>query len=153
MRMTMLAAGLVLVGITLMAKPSRAGNLSRATGRLLRSSSYIYVATQRKNGELGSFSPIWFVYEDGKIFFSTSPDSWKAKRIAKGSPLTIRVGSVDGPTLIGKAKKVTDPAYIDKMGEVYSRKYWIAWLGFFRPRSERVTQGKTMAYVVEAEEG
>lgn len=143
---------MVLGGSVLMATPIDAGTFSPATQKLLESSSYIYVATERSNGELGSFSPIWFYYDQGKIFFTTSPGSYKAKRIAKGRPLTIHVGTEDGPVLVGKAEKVTDPAYIDKMGKAYNDKYWISWMGFFRPRSDRVTEGKTMAYVVEAEE-
>lgn len=135
-----------------MATQSRAGSVPAATEQLLQSSSYIYVATQRKNGDLGSFSPIWFTYDAGKIFFTTSPDSFKAKRIAKGRPLTIHVGTEDGPVVVGKAEKVTDPAYIDKMGEAYNKKYWMSWIGFFRPRGDRVASGKTMAYVVDVEE-
>jgi hypothetical protein len=30
------------------------------------------------------------------------------------------------------------------MGPVYDGKYWISWLGFFRPRAERVRDGKTV---------
>ena len=135
-----------------MATHTAAGNLPAATEQLLQSSSYIYVATQRKSGELGSFSPIWFTYDQGKIFFTTSPGSFKAKRIAKGRPLTIHVGTEDGPVVVGKAEKVTDPAYVDKMGAAYDKKYWLSWMGFFRPRGDRVTSGKTMAYVVDPEE-
>ncbi len=142
----------LLGGIALMAVPTAAGNFPPATERLLESSSYIYVASERKNGELGSFSPIWFAYDQGKIFFSTSPGSYKAKRIAKGRPLTIRVGTEDGPLLVGKAERVTDPAYIERMGKLYNEKYWISWVGFFRPRADRVTEGKTMAYIVDAEQ-
>jgi hypothetical protein len=47
---------------------------------------------------------------------------------------------------------VTDPALIDRMGRAYNDKYWIAWLGFFRPRSARVSAGKTVAYLVDVEE-
>lgn len=135
-----------------MATQASAGNIPAATEQLLQSSSYIYVATQRSDGELGSFSPIWFTYDQGKIFFTTSPDSFKAKRIARGSPLTIHVGTEDGPVVVGKAVKVTDPAVIDKMGEAYDKKYWLSWVGFFRPRADRVTSGKTMAYAVDPEE-
>jgi len=146
-------AAILLGGMMLMAISStHAGNVAPATEQLLTSSSYIYVATQRPDGELGSFNPIWFNYDQGKIFFTTSPDSFKAKRIAKGSPLTIRVGTEDGPVIVGKAEKVTDPAYVDRMGDAYDKKYWISWLGFFRPRGERVTSGKTMAYVVDVQE-
>ncbi len=148
--MRKLIVALALGGIALMPTASRAGTLSPATEELLQSSSYIYVATQRKDGTLGSFSPIWFMYDKakGQIFFTTSPDSWKAKRIAKGSPVTVRVGTEDGPTLVGPAEKVTDVAYIDQIGKLYDSKYWISWLGFFRPRGERVQEGKTMAYLV-----
>lgn len=135
-----------------MATAPRAGTIPTHVEQLLQSSSYIYVATQRKNGELGSLAPIWFMYDQGKIFFTTSPDSWKARRIAEGSPVTIRVGAEDGPLLVGRAEPVTDAAYIDAMGEKYNDKYWIAWMGFFRPRGERVSTGKTVAYVVDPSE-
>ena len=134
-------------------KWAAAASISPETEAALRSSSLIYVATRRKSGLRSSVAPIWFFYDDGKIFFTTSPTSWKAKRIKRGSPLYIWVGSEDGPFLDGQAELVTDPVYIDKMGTAYSKKYWIAWAGFFRPRSERVTSGKTNAYVVTISEG
>jgi hypothetical protein len=128
--------------------PARAANLPAATEAALRSSDLIYVATRRRNGALSEIKPIWFFYDDGKIFFTTSPDAWKAKRIAAGSPLYIWVGEKDGPFVEGTAERVTDPALVDRMGAAYGRKYWIAWAGFFKPRSDRVTAGKTFAYLV-----
>jgi hypothetical protein len=129
-----------------------AGTVSPTTQQLLQSSSYIYTATQRKDGAVSESVPIWFVWDGEKVFFTTSPGSWKAKRIARGSPLIINVGSKDGPKLMGKATKVTDPGLIDRMGQAYNDKYWIAWMGFFRPRSDRVTSGKTVAYLVDVQE-
>ena len=38
---------------------------------------------------------------------------------------------------------VTDAELVDRMGRSYGEKYWIAWLGFFKPRSTRVTDGTT----------
>lgn len=146
------ALAVVFGGLASMVTVSRAGTVSPATKELLRSSSYIYTATQRKSGELSESVPIWFMYDGDKVFFTTEPDSWKARRIARGSPLIINVGSKDGPKLLGKATKVTDPAVVDRMGQAYSKKYWIAWLGLFRPRSGRVTAGKTAAYLVDVEE-
>ena len=112
----------------------------------------LYVTTERKDGTQSTVSPIWFMYDGDAVYFTTAPGSFKAKRIAKGRPLTIHVGTEDGPVVVGKAEKVTDPAYIDKMGAAYDKKYWISWMGFFRPRGDRVTSGKTMAYVVDPEE-
>lgn len=132
---------------------SRAVKLSAAVEAALRTSDLICVATRRDNGERSAVRPIWFYYDGEKLFFTTSPGSWKAKRIARGSPLYIWVGSESGPFLLGKAEPVTDAALVDRMGEAYAKKYWIAWLGFFKPRSDRVTAGKTKAYLVTLSEG
>jgi general stress protein 26 len=132
--------------------PTRAAaqEIPPATKEALRTSDLIYVATKRKNGQPSAAKPIWFYYEDGdELFFTTTPSSWKAKRIAAGSPLFIHVGKADGPALIGEATKVSDPALVDRMGAAYAEKYWIAWFGLFKPRSARVTEGKTSAYVVK----
>ena len=143
---------LVVLGGLCMVTASRAGTVSPKTKELLQSSSYIYTATQRKSGETSESVPIWFVWDGERIFFTTGPETWKARRIARGSPLFINVGGKDGPKLKGKATKVTDPALIDRMGQAYSDKYWIAWMGLFRPRSDRVTSGKTVAYLVDVTE-
>jgi general stress protein 26 len=144
------ALKVVLAGLTwlLWPAPARAASLPPATEAALRTADLIYVATRRRNGALSSIRPIWFFYEDGRIFFTTSPDSWKAKRLAAGSPLYIWVGSESGPFVQGTAERVTDAVLVDRMGQAYAQKYWIAWLGFFKPRSDRVTAGKTNAYLV-----
>lgn len=126
-----------------------AAPLPPETVAALQKADLIYVATRRKNGALSEISPIWFALtDDGRVFFTTSPDSWKARRIAAGSPVYIWVGSADGPMFEGTAEAVTDPALIDRMGAAYADKYWIAWMGLFKPRSGRVAEGKTRAYVV-----
>lgn len=146
---------MVVTGVGLLLVPVRAlaQRIPAATKSALETSKLIYVATQRKSGERSTIAPVWFVYENDAIWTTTSPDSWKAKRIARGSPLYIWVGSESGPFVVGTAEKITDPAVISHMGELYSDKYWIAALGFFRPRAERVTSGKTIAYKVTLAEG
>jgi hypothetical protein len=141
---------LVLLGIAWIfwPTPARAVELPSTTESALRDSDLLYVATRRRNGALSEIKPIWFYYDGGKIFFSTSPTSWKAKRLDRGSPVYMWVGSESGPFLEGKAERVTDPAFIDRMGDLYAHKYWIAWLGLFKPRSSRVAAGKTAAYLV-----
>lgn len=134
--------------VLLWAMPARAAELPSATAEALRSSDLIYVATRRRNGALSAIKPIWFYYDGDKIFFTTSPDSWKAKRIAAGSPVYIWVGKEGGPFVQGTAEPVTDPALVDRIGEAYAQKYWIAWLGLFKPRGDRVESGKTKAYLV-----
>ena len=133
-------------------RSTRAAALPPATDAALRASDLIYVATRRRDGSLSTIRPIWFFYRgDGTLFFTTSPDAWKAKRIAAGSPLYIWVGTEDGPFVQGHAQPTDDAALIDAMGAAYAKKYWIAWAGFFKPRSDRVADGKTKAYVVTLE--
>ena len=110
----------------------------------LETASYIYVATQRADGSQSKAVPVWFSFDGEAIWFTTGPESHKARRIARGSPLLVWVGKADGPHFVGHAELVRDPAAAARMGPVYDAKYWISWLGFFRPRPERVRAGKTV---------
>jgi general stress protein 26 len=110
----------------------------------LKTASHLYVGTRRADGSQSKVVPVWFMYDGDAIYFTTTPGSHKAKRIAKGSPLLVWVGAADGPHFEGKAELVRDPAVAEKMAPVYNQKYWIAWLGFFRPNAERVRSGKTL---------
>jgi hypothetical protein len=110
----------------------------------LKTSSHLYVGTRRADGSQSKVVPVWFMYDGDAVYFTTAPGSHKAKRIAKGSPLLVWVGAEDGPHFEAKAELVHDPAVAEKMAPVYNQKYWIAWLGFFRPNPDRVRAGKTL---------
>ncbi len=115
----------------------------------LHTAKEIYVSTKRKSGEWGSPAPVWFWYTDEVIYSTASPSSYKAKRILDGrSEVRISIGGRDGPTFTGKAEIFTDAAIVERMGEAYNNKYWLAWLGFARPRVSRVESGKTVAIKV-----
>lgn len=104
----------------------------------------IYVATLRKDGSRSTPVPVWFGLMEGSIWFTTSPDSWKAKRIRRGSPVFVSVDGKRGPFVKMKAEIVLDGNKAEQLGEVYDEKYWIAWLGFFRPSKSRNESGKTI---------
>ncbi|HLK13085.1 MAG TPA: pyridoxamine 5'-phosphate oxidase family protein [Candidatus Binatia bacterium] len=112
--------------------------------RALETSSYLYIATRRADGSRSSVVPVWFSWDGEALTFTTAPGSHKARRIGKGSPLLVWVGSESGPHFEARAELLRDPDLAARMGEAYSRKYWIAWLGFFRPRADRVQAGKTI---------
>ena len=112
----------------------------------LRDDDLIYVSTRRKSGQWSSQAPIWFWFDDGMIYFTCSPDSWKARRLKEGGPVRIRVGTDDGPEIVGEAVRVHDLELVDRLGDAWNEKYWIAWLGFFRPRRERIADGRTFSY-------
>ena len=131
-------AALALAAVT--ASAGFAPNVAEA----LRSQSYIYVATKRHDGSQSKVVPVWFTYDGDAIYFTTSPTSYKVKRIRHGSPLLVWVGSETGPHFEAKAELLTDTALAERMGQAYNKKYWIAWAGFFRPRADRVGSGKTI---------
>ena len=110
----------------------------------LQNASEINVATVRKDGTRSSVVPVWFGWMDDAIWFTTSPTSYKAKRIKHGSPLFVSAVGKDGPFIKTKAEIIRDGAVADRLGEVYKDKYWIAWAGFFRPSASRNESGKTI---------
>ncbi len=110
---------------------------------VLPSAGVLYVATQRKDGSRSSAAPVWFAIMDGAIWIDTGAASHKVKRLQRGSPLFVapRKG---GPFFEVKAEIVRDGTAADRLGELYRRKYWLAWLGLFRPRASRVLAGETV---------
>jgi hypothetical protein len=118
--------------------------LPPAVRAALEAAKYIYVATRRADGTQSKAVPVWFSFDGDANWFTTGPESHKARRIARGSPLLVWVGSADGPHFLGRAELVRDPAVAARMAPLYDAKYWISRLGFFRPRPERVRAGKTV---------
>lgn len=108
----------------------------------LEKNDEIHVATQRKDGTRSTAVPVWFVVIDGVLWSSTSPKSIKARRVKGGSPMFVSVSGEEGPFVPTKAEIVSDPATADRMGKMYADKYWIAWMGFFRPSAEKVKGGE-----------
>ncbi len=102
----------------------------------------IHVATVRKDGSRSEPAPVWFAFIDGAIWFATSPDSHKARRVGKGSPMFVSVDGKKGPFVETRAEIVNDGAMADRLGQIYADKYWIAWLGLFRPSRARLEAGK-----------
>src|SRR6266850_5352625 len=115
-----------------------------AVADALRKAKQIWVATRRADGSASKAVPVWFNVDGDAVYFSTGPGSHKARRIARGSPLLVWVGRADGPHFVGRAELVRDPGVAARMAPAYNAKYWIAWLGFFRPNPERVRAGKTV---------
>ena len=130
--------------VTLLASLATAAGFPPDVAEALRSSQYIYVATRRANGTPSMKAPVWFMFDGEAVYFTSAPGSHKARRIRRGSPVQIWVGDENGPRFDGRAELVTDPAVAERMAPAYNEKYWIAWLGLFRPRPERVRAGKTV---------
>jgi len=139
----LIALGLCMVGVA-----QGADGLSSEVEAALKTENYLYVATRRLNGEWSTSAPVWFMYDGEAVYFTTAPTTHKAHRIHRGSPVRVWVGKKDGPFFEGEARFVKDRAVVERMAEVYTQKYWLAWLGFFRPRPRRVSSGKTLVVKV-----
>jgi len=73
----------------------------------LKGHKYCVLVSYRKSGEPMP-SPVWFGVADGKLYFLTSPDGFKVKRIRNNpevrvAPCTSR-GKPVGPPFVGKAR-------------------------------------------------
>jgi Pyridoxamine 5'-phosphate oxidase len=109
----------------------------------LAKATYIYIATVRKDGNQSTAVPVWFITTaDQQVLIETSPTSWKAKRIKRGSPALIWIGSRTGPAFIGKAEIVADKALQDQVIAQYPKKYLLARIGFARPSRAKLDSGQ-----------
>jgi hypothetical protein len=140
----------IAVGVWVVGVAYGAGGFSDEVKAALQTEKHIYVATRRLNGEWSTSAPVWFMYNGEAVYFTTGPTTHKAHRIHRGSPVRVWVGSKDGPFFEGRAQFIrgNHRALVERMAEVYKEKYWLAWLGFFRPRPRRVHSGKTIVVKV-----
>ena len=118
----------------------------------LAGASYVYIATVRKDGNQSTAARVWFIATpDGRMLIDTNSDSWKAKRIARGSPVIVWIGSATGPAFIGKAEIVADPQVHDQMIEAIPRKYWLARMGLFGPKRAKFDSGQIITIRISPE--
>ncbi len=139
--------GRVLAGMVVLAAAAMGDQVKRFPPEFmskLQDAKQIYVATERKDGTRSTVVPVWFGVIDDAIWFATLPDNHKARRVKRGSPMFVSVAGKDGPFIKTKADIVKDGAVAERLGEIYARKYWIAWLGLFRPSREKVESGKNL---------
>ena len=138
----LVAAASILAAIAAPAAIANAATSPRDTGALAKA-TYIYIATVRKDGNQSKAAPVWFITTaDQQVLIETSPTSWKAKRIKRGSPAMIWIGARTGPAFIGKAEIVTDPKLQDLVIEQYPKKYLLARIGFARPSRAKLDSGQ-----------
>jgi hypothetical protein len=109
----------------------------------LAKSTYIYIATVRKDGNQSKAVPVWFTTtSDNQVLIETGPNSWKARRIKRGSPALVWIGSPTGPAFIGKAEIVQDKTLQDLVIDQYPKKYMLARIGFARPSRAKLDSGQ-----------
>ncbi len=147
-RLALLAIALCVVVLTLAAGGNRSA-CAQASARdleALKHATYIYIGTVRKDGNQSTNTPVWFtVAPNHQVLIETGPNSWKAKRIRRGSPALIWIGAADGPAFIGKAEITSDPAVESRIIEDYPQRYTLARIGYAKPTREKFDSGKIVA--------
>ena len=124
------------------ATPATAATSPRDT-KALAQATYIYISTVRKDGNQSKAVPVWFITTaDNQLLIETSPTSWKARRIKRGSPAMIWIGARTGPAFIGKAEIVTDTELQNQVIAEYPKKYLLARIGFARPSRAKLDSGQ-----------
>jgi hypothetical protein len=105
----------------------------------LETSPLVYVSPLKKNGQESTcHGEVWFAWIDGSAVIITATDRWKAKSIASGldrarlwvgdqGPWKKLVGRNEdfrkAPSVDAKARFVKDPAVLEKLIQVYEKKY------------------------------
>jgi hypothetical protein len=138
----LIATAAILAAIAAPAAIANAATSPRDTEALAKA-TYIYIATVRKDGNQSKAAPVWFITTaDHQVLIETSPTSWKAKRIKRGSPAMIWIGARTGPAFIGKAEIVTDKKLQELVIAEYPKKYLLARIGFARPSRAKLDSGQ-----------
>ena len=139
--------GTLIAAVTMLTIPAIAfAQASQRDIDAFAKSQLVYIATVRKDGNQSRSTPVWFTTTpDHLLLIETGPQTWKAKRIRRGSPAMIWIGAVDGPAFIGKAEITNDPAIESRIVDDYPQKYLAARVGLFKPTLEKFAGGKIVA--------
>jgi hypothetical protein len=120
-------ASLLLV-IAALLVPASSEGLAAAVEQELASSKYVYIASTRKDGNLGKPAEIWFLWRDGSVYVGTPATSWRARRIKAGRPQAkIWVGKPDGPSFVATGNIIKDPKVEEAMLAAFATKYPDGW--------------------------
>jgi hypothetical protein len=116
--------------------------LSPKVERALHDAKYVYVQSQRKSGEMGKASEIWFFFDKGAVYVGTRPSSWRVRRIKAGRKLArIAVGKPDGPAFQAKGEVVHDAAVEKVLLTAYAKRYPDGWARFEKEFREGFKSG------------
>ena len=127
--------------------------ISGRDAQALSKASLIYVATVRKDGNQSKAAPVWFTTsaDNNAILIQTGPDTWKAKRIKRGSPVLVWIGSATGPAFIGRAEITSDAAVQNKILDDFRQKYLENRVMGVGPSRAKFDSGDRVAIKIEPE--
>jgi hypothetical protein len=119
---------LSLLFVVLLASPAAGGELPKNLQDLLASSTFVYISSTRKDGNLSRPAEIWFLWHKGSVYVGTPPTTWRVRRIGWGRPQAkIWIGKPDGPSFTATGAVVNEPETYSILLETFARKYPDGW--------------------------
>ncbi len=95
---------------------------SDVVGWVAKARNY-WVGTTRADGRPHAM-PVWGLWMDGTVWFSTDPTSVKGKNLLARPDVVIHLESGDEVCIFeGRAARVTDQAVLDRFDDAYEKKY------------------------------
>jgi general stress protein 26 len=142
-----LAAVIAAVILLVLMNGAGQAEISPRDRQALAQAELVFVATIRKNGTQSKAAPVWFTTDAANqaILIETEHNTWKAKRIRRGSPVLIWIGAPRGPAFIGTAEIINNSALIDKLLKDYKEKYWQDRMFGWGPSRGVFTSGDELA--------
>ena|SRR5215472_13173339 len=134
----------------LVAPHTARAEISARDARALADAKLIYIATVRKDGNQSKAAPVWFTLsaDNRGILIQTGPETWKVKRIKRGSPVLVWIGTAGGPAFIGKAEITPDAGVQQKILTDMHAKYWENRVLGVGPSAERFKSGDRLAILI-----
>jgi general stress protein 26 len=141
---------LALLAAALVGPQTARAEISARDARALADAKLIYIATVRKDGNQSKAAPVWFTLsaDNHAILIQTGPQTWKVKRIKRGSPVLVWIGTAGGPAFIGKAEITPDAGVQQKILTDMHAKYWENRVLGVGPSAERFKSGDRLAIVI-----
>lgn len=94
-----------------------------------------WIVTTRKDGRPHAM-PVWGLWLDDAVWFSTSPDSLKGRNMARDPRIVIHLESGDDTVVLeGQVEHPQDRGALERFAEAYEQKY------AFRPELSDENQG------------
>jgi nitroimidazol reductase NimA-like FMN-containing flavoprotein (pyridoxamine 5'-phosphate oxidase superfamily) len=92
--------------------------------KILADARNFWIATARVDGRPHA-APVWALWLDGALYFSTGKESRKARNLAANANVVVHVESPSGVIviLVGRAEELSDEATVWRVWDAYKEKY------------------------------
>src|SRR3954447_25345384 len=90
--------------------------------RWIATSRNYWVSTTRADGRPHAM-PVWGIWLEGAIWFSTHPESLKGRNIARDPRIVVHLGSGDDVAIVEGVVQPHDPAALEAFIDAYESKY------------------------------